>query len=97
MGNIIKTIGKGIGKGIGAAAYVSVTTIGAAVSAIWETTGDRGMVRDALKDCSNEELMEIYGIQKEDDGDYTMYLAAKSLLEERGYMYLDETNEWIKR
>lgn len=60
MNNIIKTIGKGIGKGVGTAMYYSVATVGAAIGAIWETTGDRGMMRDALSDSSNQDLMEVY-------------------------------------
>ena len=96
MSNIIKTIGKGIGKGVGAAAYYSVATVGAAIGAIWETTGDRGLMRDALSDSSNQDLMEIYEIQKKDDGDYDTYIAAKSLLQERGFTYNHETNKWEK-
>ncbi|RTX70534.1 hypothetical protein CD117_13765 [Mammaliicoccus sciuri] len=94
MNKIIKTIGKGIGKGIGGAAYVTLTTVGAAVSALWETTGDRGMMRDALSDSSSKDLMEIYEIHEKDDGDYDTYIAAKSLLQERGYTYNHETNKW---
>lgn len=95
MNKIIKTIGKGIGKGIGGAAYVTLTTVGAAVSAIWETTGDRGMMRDMFKDSSDQELIELYEKHK-DDGDYDIYVATKSLLEERKYTYNNETNKWEK-
>lgn len=96
MSNIIKTVGKGIGKGVGAVAYYSLATVGAAIGAIWETTGDRGMMRDALSDSSNQGLMEIYETHKDDDGDYDTYIAAKSLLQERGFTYNNETNKWEK-
>lgn len=97
MSNIIKTIGKGIGKSVGAAAYYSVATVGAAIGAIWKTTGDRGIMRDALSDSSNQDLMEIYEKHKDDDnGDYDTYVAAKSLLQERGFTYNHETNKWEK-
>ncbi|MDK9842973.1 hypothetical protein [Staphylococcus equorum] len=92
MGNIIKTIG----KGVGAAAYYSVATISATIGAIWGTTVDRGMMRDALSDSSNQNLMEIYEKHKDDDGDYDTYLAAKSLLQERVFSYNHETNKWEK-
>lgn len=84
------------GKDVGATAYYSVETVGAAIGAIWETTGDRGLMRDALNDSSNQDLMEIYEIQKKDDGDYDTYIAAKSLLQERGFTYNTETNKWEK-
>ena len=96
MSNIIKTIGKGIGKSVGAAAYYSVATVGAAIGAIWETTGDRGLMRDALSDSSNQDLMEIYEIHEKNDGDYDTYIATKSLLQERGFTYNHETNKWEK-
>ena len=41
------------------------------------------MMRDALSDSSNQDLMEIYETHKDDDGDYDTYIAAKSLLQER--------------
>lgn len=53
-------------------------------------------MRDALNDSSNQDLMEIYEIQKKDDGDYDTYIAAKSLLQERGFTYNTETNKWEK-
>lgn len=96
MSNILKSIGKGIGKGVGTAAYYSVVTVGAAISAIWETTGDRGIMRDALSKSSNQDLIEIYDIHEKDDGDYDTYIAAKSLLEERGFTYNHKTNKWEK-
>ena len=54
-------------------------------------------MRDALSDSSNQDLMEIYEIHKDDDnGDYDTYIAAKSLLQERGFTYNHETNKWEK-
>lgn len=97
MSNILKNVGKGIGNGVGKAASYSLATVGAAISAIWETTGDRGIMRDALSESSNQDLMEIYDIQKEDDGDYDTYIAAKSLLEERGFAFNNETRKWEKQ
>lgn len=42
---------------LGAAAYYALATVGAAIGPVWETTGDRGMMRDALSDSSNQDLM----------------------------------------
>lgn len=40
--------------------------------------------------------MEIYEIHEKDDGDYDTYIAAKSLLQERGFTYNHEINNWEK-
>lgn len=96
MNNIIKNVGKGIGKGAGKAAYYSLATVGAAISAIWETTGTRGQFREALDDCSDSELIEINIKQSGSDGDYDIYKLSKSILQERNYKYNDNTNKWEK-
>lgn len=53
-------------------------------------------MRDALKDSSDRELMEIYDIHDTDDGDHDTCIACKSLLQERGYEYNYKTKKWEK-
>lgn len=96
MSNIIKNVGKGIGKGVGKAAYYSLSTVSAAISAMWETTGTRGHFREALDDCTDSELIEINIKQSGEDGDYEIYKISKSLLLERNYQYNETTNKWKK-
>lgn len=76
-----------------ATVYYSVATIGAAIGVIWETTEDIGIMKDALRKISNQDLMEIYEIHKKDVADYDTYVAAKSLLEERGFSYNHKTKK----
>lgn len=52
MSNIIKNVGKGIGKGVGKAAYYSLSTVSAAIRAMWEITGIWGHFREAIDDCT---------------------------------------------
>ncbi|KOR11722.1 hypothetical protein AMC75_12810 [Staphylococcus carnosus] len=73
MSNIIKNVGKGIGKGVGKAAYYSLSTVSAAISAMWETTGIRCHFREAIDDCTDSELIEINIKQSGEDGDYEIY------------------------
>ncbi|MGW7947739.1 hypothetical protein [Staphylococcus xylosus] len=90
MKNILKTVG------IGAAKVVAVPLVvtGAAISAIWETTGTRGIFREALDDCSDSELIDINIKQSGDEGDFDIYMLSKSLLQERGFTYNHETKKW---
>lgn len=53
-------------------------------------------MKDALSKISNQDLMEIYEIHKKDVDDYDTYVAAKSLLEERGFSYNHKTKKWEK-
>lgn len=53
-------------------------------------------MKDALSKISNQDLMEIYEIHKKDVADYDTYVAAKSLLEERGFSYNHKTKKWEK-
>jgi len=85
VGNIIKTIGNGVGK-----VSMQQHIIHYRLVAIWETTGDRSFMRVALSDSSNQDLIEIYEIHEKDNGDYDTYIAAKSLLQERGFTYNHE-------
>lgn len=97
MKKILKSVGKGIGKGAGAVAYYSAATIGAAISAIWETTGTRGVYREALEECDDEKLIQINMNSQSDNGDYEMYLLSKTVLESRNYYFNEKTKEWQKR
>lgn len=94
MSNILKTIGKGTGKGVGTVAEYSFSTIGALIGAIWETTGTRGAIRETLEECSDSELIEINNKQSGEDGDFDLYMLSKSILNERGYTFNDNTKKW---
>lgn len=92
----MKDVFKKIGVGAGKVAAVPLVIAGAAISAVFETTGGRGIMRDALKDSSDQKLMEIYNIHDTADGDHDTCIACKSLLQERGYEYNYKTKKWEK-
>lgn len=71
------------------------TVISAGTSAAYDMTGGRKIMYDALKDESDEDVMEFYFGHK-DGGDHDTYRAAKCILEMRGYSYKEDKDEWIK-
>ncbi|HCV9276243.1 MAG: hypothetical protein QP950_08240 [Staphylococcus warneri] len=91
----MKEILKKVGIGAGKVAAVPLIVAGAAISALYETTGDRQTMRQLLEDRSDKDLMEYYAIHK-DGGDHDTYIAAGTLLIERGYSYNEETEKWEK-
>ena len=50
-------------------------------------------MRQLLENRSDKDLMEYYAIHK-DGGDHDTYIAAGTLLIERGYSYNEETEKW---
>ncbi|MFI3134675.1 hypothetical protein QRX48_11395 [Staphylococcus warneri] len=89
----MKEIFKKVGRGAGKVATIPLIVDGATISALYETTGYRQTMRQLLENRSDKDLMEYYAIHK-DGGDHDTYIAAGTLLIERGYSYNEETEKW---